>query len=80
MSDNLSIFGATYSGVTKIKATNTSGVTQTYYNTSDGNAEASNILSGKTAYTSAGQVTGTMAFKTAQTYTPGTTNQIINSN
>ena len=42
-----------------------------------GDATASDLLSGKTASTDAGEITGTIPSKTAQTYTPGTSNQII---
>lgn len=44
-----------------------------------GNATASDLLSGKTATVDAGEITGTIPSKTAQTYTPGTTNQTITS-
>jgi hypothetical protein len=42
-----------------------------------GNATASDLLSGKTATTDAGEIIGTIPSKAAQTYTPGTTNQVI---
>lgn len=44
-----------------------------------GNATAGDLLSGKTATVDAGQITGTIPSKTAQTYTPGTSNQTIAS-
>lgn len=44
-----------------------------------GNAIASDLLSGKTASTDAGDIVGTIPSKTTQTYTPGTTNQTITS-
>lgn len=44
-----------------------------------GNATASDLLSGKTATTDAGEIVGTIPSKTAQTYTPGTTNQVISA-
>lgn len=44
-----------------------------------GNATASDLLSGKTASTDAGDIVGTIPSKTTKTYTPGTTNQIITS-
>ncbi len=46
---------------------------------SDANATAGDILDGKVAYTSGGKITGTILSKTAQTYTPGTTDQTIAS-
>ena len=47
--------------------------------TSDGTATASQILSGKVAYVDGAKITGTIPSKTAQTYTPKTTNQTIAS-
>jgi hypothetical protein len=44
-----------------------------------GNAIASDLLLGKTASTDAGDITGTIPNKTAQTYTPGTIVQTITS-
>ena len=42
-----------------------------------GNATASDLLSGKTATTDAGEIVGTIPIKGAATITPGTTNQVI---
>lgn len=47
--------------------------------TSDATATSSDILSGKTAYVNGSKVTGNVASKTTQTYTPGTTDQTIAS-
>lgn len=44
-----------------------------------GNATATDILAGKTATVDSGEITGVIPSKTAQTYTPGTTNQVITS-
>jgi hypothetical protein len=50
------------------QSTGTGGGTDT----SDATATAADILSGKTAYTSTGKITGTIAFQNAKTITPGT--------
>jgi hypothetical protein len=47
--------------------------------TSTGDAVAANILSGKKAFVNGALVTGNIASKTGQTYTPGTTDQTISS-
>ena len=53
------------------------GISGTY--TSDANAVAGNILSGKTAYVNGSKITGSMPSRSATTYTPGTSNQTIAS-
>ena len=47
--------------------------------TEDGTAAAADMLSGKTAYVNGAKVTGSIPSKSAQTYTPGTSNQTISS-
>ena len=79
MSDNLTIFGNIYEGVNTLTFTDTNDQQKVYINTADADATATDILSGKTAYINNTKVTGTIAFKPAQTYTPGTINQTISA-
>lgn len=59
-----------------IKAgTTVGGVLGTF--TSDATATAAQMLSGAIAYVNGNKITGTIPSKSAQTYTPGTTNQTI---
>ena len=53
------------------------GITGSY--TSDADASAANILNGYTAYVNGSKITGSMQSKSAQTYTPTTTDQTISS-
>lgn len=47
--------------------------------TDDANATSNSILSGKTAYVAGQKLTGSIPSKSAQTYTPGTSDQTISS-
>jgi hypothetical protein len=80
-----------HSGLRKIKAVITNlaagvikagvtvgGILGTF--TSDATATAAQMLAGAKAYVNGVLVTGTIPSKGAQTYTPGTTNQVISSN
>ena len=50
-----------------------------FVDSSDGTASAGEILQGETAYVNNTKITGTVPSKGAQTFTPGTSNQVINS-
>lgn len=55
------INGIVYASVPEVDIPKSGGGTAKFYDTSSGDAAASDILSGKTAYTSLGQITGSMA-------------------
>ena len=55
------------------------GVTGTFSHVASNGATAGDILSGKKAYVNGAEVTGNIASKSAQTYTPTTTDQTIAS-
>lgn len=69
MSETLSLFGKQISGVVGFHAKNTSGDTITYLDTSDADAVAANILSGKTAYVNGSKITGNIQTKTSSNLT-----------
>ena len=54
-----------------------SGTVVAGVDTSDANAIEGDLLQGKSAYVNGSKITGTITSKSAQTYTPGTTDQTI---
>lgn len=61
MAQNVVINGVTYSSVPEVDIPKSGGGTAKFYDTAGADASAGDILSGKTAYGSAGSLSGSMA-------------------
>lgn len=79
MAQNVIINGVTYQNVPEVNIPKSGGGTAQFMDTSDANAAAGEILSGKTAYVNGTKLTGSIPSKAAQTYTPGTSAQTISA-
>lgn len=80
MAQNVIINGVTYQSVPEVDIPTSGGGTAKFMDTSDANATGAQIRNGATAYVNGTKVTGSMTEKTAQTYTPTTSDQTINAN
>lgn len=80
MAQNVIINGVTYSAVPEVNIPLSGGGTARYMDTSDATLDNANkMLSGVTAYAGGTKYTGSIESKSAQTYTPGTSDQTIAS-
>lgn len=61
MAQNIIINGVTYSNVPEVDIPKSGGGTAKFYDTGDANAAQADLLTGKTAYTSTGSISGSMA-------------------
>ena len=77
MAQNVIINGVTYQSVPEVNIPLSGGGTAKFMDTSDANAVAGDVLSGKTAYVGGSKITGNVQSKAAETYTPTTSDQTI---
>mgnify|MGYP003316019739 CR=1 FL=1 len=61
MAQNVVINGVTYQSVPEVDIPKSGGGTAKFYDTASANADSGDILTGKTAYGSGGEVSGSMA-------------------
>lgn len=79
MAQNVIINGVTYQSVGQVNIPKVDSGTAVFTDTDDATATASDILSGATAYANGVKLTGQISGKSAETYTPTTSDQTIAS-
>ena len=80
MAQNVVINGVTYQNVPSVQIPKSGGGTAEFNDTSDATLDNGNkMLSSYTAYANGTKYTGSISSKSAQTYTPTTSDQTINS-
>ena len=79
MAQNVLINGVTYQNVPEVDIPLSGGGTAKFMDTSDGDAAAGDVLTGKTAYVNGTKITGNITSKEAATYTPTSADQTISS-
>lgn len=81
MSQTIVIRDSTYNAVPEIDVPKDGGGTAKFMETSDATlSNANQLRNGVTAYAGGAKVTGSMSEKSAQTYTPTTSDQTISAN
>lgn len=79
MAQNVIINGVTYQSVPSVSIPKSGGGNAVFVDTSDADATGAHLLNGKTAYVNGVKVTGSIVSKSAQTYTPTTSDQTISA-
>ena len=80
MAQNVVINGVTYSNVPQVQIPKQGGGTAAFLDTSDATLnDGAKMLSGNTAYANGTKYTGSISSKSAQTYTPTTSDQTISA-
>ena len=80
MAQNVVINGVTYQNVPAVQIPKSGSGTATFTDTSDATLDNGNkMLSGNTAYANGTKYSGSISSKSAQTYTPTTSDQTISS-
>ncbi len=77
MAQNVVINGVIYQNCPEVDIPKSGGGTAKFMDTSDANAVSGDMLSGKTGYVNGSKVTGNIASKAAETFTPTTSDQTI---
>lgn len=80
MAQNVIINGVTYLNCPEVDIPKSGGGTAKFMDTADANAASGDMLANKTAYVNGSKVTGNIQSKTAETFTPGTSDQTIAAN
>lgn len=80
MSSNVIVNNIVYQNVPQVQIPKQGGGTAAFFDTSDATLDNGNkMLSGATAYANGVKYTGSISSKSAQTYTPTTSDQTINA-
>ena len=77
MAHNVIINGVTYQNVPEVDIPRSDGGTAKFTDTSDADAAAGDIRTGKSGYVNGVKIDGSIPDKAAETYTPGTSDQSI---
>ena len=80
MAQNVVINGVTYQDVPEVDIPLSGGGTAKFMDTSNADAVAGDMLSGKKAYVNGQMVTGNISSKSSETFTPTTSDQTIAAN